>query len=82
MKYLSIVFTTPGLVSCTQFATIKEIEPERVGFRSKPTAAVDTLERSVSAAEAALRRLERNPLDVEAQADYNFAVSRDHRHLA
>ncbi|NQX00182.1 alpha/beta fold hydrolase [bacterium] len=76
MKPIVTLLTALALVSCTPVASVTEVKPERAGFQTKVTAPVDTLERSVAAAEVALRQLEKDPADVEAQADYNFAVSR------
>lgn len=76
MKLLYILFTTLALASCSQLATVNEVKPERVGYQTKASAPLDTLDRSITAAELALRKLEKNPGDVVAQAGYNFAVSR------
>ncbi len=76
MKVFYTLFSALALASCTQLATVKEVKPERVGFQTKTSAPLDTLDRSITAAEFALRKLEKNPADLVAQADYNFAVSR------
>jgi hypothetical protein len=76
MKHFIVLSTLLALVGCTQFATVKEVKPERVGFSGESTILADSLERSLSAVEIALGKLEKNPGDIEARADYNFAVSR------
>ena len=76
MKAIITLFTTLALVSCTQFAVVKEIQPKRAGIQTRFDTPLDTLDSSMALAETALGKLEKNPSDLESQADYNFAVSR------
>jgi hypothetical protein len=65
-----------GFASCAQVVTVSEVKPARRGFEEKASTPTAVLEHHVAAAESAWRKLERNPADVEARGDYNFAVSR------
>ncbi len=74
LYFLTLIVLALG--GCAQYATVKEIEPRRAGFAVTKGAPLDGLAAAVSAAETAWRKLDRNPADAEALADYNFAVAR------
>ena len=63
------------LTNCAQVVTVTEIRPKRGSTAAKDNGAMAALERDIAAAEAAWRRLDRNPADTGARSDYNLAVS-------
>lgn len=79
MKHLSIILSLSGLclVSCsTPLAKVTEKVPKRSGFMVKAGEPIAALDHYVAAAEGAWRILDREPANVKARRDYNFAVSR------
>lgn len=76
MKIIISLITILVLAGCAQRATVKEIQAQRPGFSTHVKDPLAALEQSISAAENAWRILNRNPADVRALGDYNFAVSR------
>jgi len=77
MKFHLTLTAILALSGCSQqYATVKEIRPQRAGFDTKAGEPLATLDRHLGAAESAWRKLAANPADVESRRDYNFAVSR------
>ncbi|MEY4568783.1 MAG: hypothetical protein RLZZ398_222 [Verrucomicrobiota bacterium] len=76
MRIHLVLLATVALTGCAKLATVTEIEPRRTGFNSGEGDSLAALDRHLSAAETAWRKLNRNPTDVEARNDYNFAVGR------
>ena len=78
MKLLSILSlgTVVALTGCAQYVTVRESKPQRAGFTVAKSDPLAALGEYVERAENAERRLDRNPADLEARRDYNFAVAR------
>ena len=70
------IFASLAFAGCAQYATVKETKPRRTGFVTDEKQPLPALGSYVDAAEAAWRKLEQNPRNIEARSDYNFAVSR------
>ncbi len=66
-----------ALTSCTHLATVKEVEPRLAGVKvSTGKDPLANLDHWIGSAEAAWRKLERDPADSVARDAYNFAVAR------
>lgn len=76
MRALSCLLLALTLIGCAQTAKVSEIQPRRAGFDAKTTEPVAALSGYLDAAEAAWKKLEVDPGDKSARADYNFAVAR------
>ncbi|MES2476963.1 MAG: alpha/beta fold hydrolase [Verrucomicrobiota bacterium] len=78
MKSLHILLLCIPLAfaGCAQYVTVSIIKPERAGFTTKAGDPYATLGDYVVAAKSALEKLDRDPANLEAQRDYNFAVAR------
>ena len=77
MKALLHLFAALAFAGCAPDVKVTRIEPSRAGFDTRnPGAPLNAIDRYLTAAEGAWHRLDRNPADLEARRDYNFAVSR------
>jgi pimeloyl-ACP methyl ester carboxylesterase len=77
MKALLHLLAALAIANCAPDVKVTRIEPTRAGFDTRnPGAPLDAADRYLTAAESAWHRLDRNPADLEARRDYNFAVSR------
>jgi len=76
MKKLLCLLAALAFAGCAQYATVSEIKPQRAGFATEAGESVAALDRLLGVARTAWQKLDRNPADVEARRDYNFAVAR------
>ncbi len=77
MRFPSLILLLLPLAGCTPFAKVTVIKPELAGFEVKASNdPLILLEEYVGAAEKSWRKLDRNPSDLDACNDYNFAVAR------